>query len=278
MKASWRIAELQTAVEIALESGGYDGQSSARIRSVPDTRAIRYYTTLGILDRPGEMKGRTALYGRRHVLQLVSIKRLQVEGLKLGEIQQRLTGLTDRKLGTIAKLPKGYWDTLEGELEKRAKQKSIDTKRKSATPLQAVMADSINVEHVRQRADGFGDVSGPGPLKKSKKNTRKDSVRGQSKNKRRPERSSGAFWAAPTEAIVGEPFAGGALMQNQVAPRLDPDQIVIRNETRIDFPGGIAISIPIPAHEVTPEIIEELLPYTQQLADSVASIQQRRKS
>ena len=71
----------------------YAGQASGRVRDVPDRRTIRYYTTLGLIDRPAAMRGRTALYGLRHLLQLAAIKRLQAHGLSLAEVQQRLVGL-----------------------------------------------------------------------------------------------------------------------------------------------------------------------------------------
>src|SRR4051794_26899981 len=90
----WTIDELGSRVALAL-SVDYDGQASGRVREVPDRRTIRYYTTLGLIDRPAEWRGRTALYGRRHLLQLVAIKRLQARGLALAELQQQLLGLTD---------------------------------------------------------------------------------------------------------------------------------------------------------------------------------------
>src|SRR5690348_15034744 len=68
--------ELSARVALAL-ADHYEGQASARVRDVPDVRTIRYYTTLGLIDRPAALRGRTALYGRRHLLQLVAIKRLQ---------------------------------------------------------------------------------------------------------------------------------------------------------------------------------------------------------
>ena len=86
----------------ALGGPGYDGVSSGRVRDVPDLRTIRYYTTLGLLDRPAEMRGRTALYGRRHLLQLVAIKRLQARGLSLAEVQERVVGLSDAALRRLA--------------------------------------------------------------------------------------------------------------------------------------------------------------------------------
>jgi DNA-binding transcriptional MerR regulator len=101
----WTLDELSAQAALSL-SVGYEGQASGRVREVPDRRTIRYYTTLGLLDRPAAMRGRTALYGRRHLAQLVAIKRLQARGLALAEIQARLLGLTDRKLAELAQLPR----------------------------------------------------------------------------------------------------------------------------------------------------------------------------
>src|SRR4051812_37733187 len=100
---SWTIDELGAEVARAL-SVDYDGSPSGRVRDVPDRRTIRYYTTLGLLDRP-RMHGRTALYTRRHLIQLVAIKRLQANGLSLAEVQQRLLGLDDQALADLARVP-----------------------------------------------------------------------------------------------------------------------------------------------------------------------------
>lgn len=95
-----RIHELAELVALAVDEGAFD-QSSARVRDVPDVRTIRYYTTIGLLDRPVEMRGRTALYGGRHFLQLLAIKRLQSQGKSLTEIQAELAGTTDATLRRI---------------------------------------------------------------------------------------------------------------------------------------------------------------------------------
>jgi DNA-binding transcriptional MerR regulator len=97
----WTIHELTAQVERKL-AVDYAGASSGRIRDIPDTRTIRYYTTLGLLDRPAEMRGRTALYGRRHLLQLVAIKKLQAAGLSLSQVQERMAGATDCLLESLA--------------------------------------------------------------------------------------------------------------------------------------------------------------------------------
>jgi DNA-binding transcriptional MerR regulator len=99
----WTLDELCDRVAQAL-AVDYAGQASGRVRDVPDRRTIRYYTTLGLIDRPAAMRGRTALYGLRHLLQLVAVKRLQAEGLSLAEVQARLVGRTDAALRELARL------------------------------------------------------------------------------------------------------------------------------------------------------------------------------
>jgi DNA-binding transcriptional MerR regulator len=106
--AVWTIAQLGEMVDTAL-SRGYDGQANGRVREVPDRRTIRYYTTLGLIDRP-VIRGRTAFYGKKHLVQLVAIKRLQAEGRTLAEVQVALAGAQVSTLERIARIP------LEAEL------------------------------------------------------------------------------------------------------------------------------------------------------------------
>ena len=48
-------------------------------------RTVRLYTTQGLIDRPGK-DGRSAIYGRRQLLQLVLIRYLARRGLSLSAI------------------------------------------------------------------------------------------------------------------------------------------------------------------------------------------------
>jgi DNA-binding transcriptional MerR regulator len=102
-EAVWTLDELTERVGAAL-SVGYDGQPSGRVRDLPDQRAIRWYTTIGLVDRPAATRGRTAMYGPRHLLQLVAIKRLQAQGRSLVAIQAELAGATDAQLAGVARL------------------------------------------------------------------------------------------------------------------------------------------------------------------------------
>jgi hypothetical protein len=107
MPADWTLDDLASRVVAALAAADYTGAPNGRVREVPDRRAIRWYTTIGLLDRPAAMRGRTALYGPRHLLQLVAIKRRQAQGHSLAEIQAELVGASDTALREIAGLPDG---------------------------------------------------------------------------------------------------------------------------------------------------------------------------
>jgi DNA-binding transcriptional MerR regulator len=82
----------------ALDAAQPNGQVSQR----PDRRTLRYYMTLGLLDRPAEVRNRRAWYGERHVAQVLAVKRLQAAGLTLAEIQPLLVGLSTSDLEELS--------------------------------------------------------------------------------------------------------------------------------------------------------------------------------
>jgi DNA-binding transcriptional MerR regulator len=81
----WTLSDLVAEAATRLEA--LPPPKNGQVRAVPDERTIRYYATIGLLDRPAAMRGRTALYGRRHLAQVVAIKRMQSTGKSLAEIQ-----------------------------------------------------------------------------------------------------------------------------------------------------------------------------------------------
>jgi DNA-binding transcriptional MerR regulator len=92
-RAGARLAELGVA------------QANGQVTAVPDARTLRWYTTVGLLDRPVERRGRRAYYDARHVAQVVAVKRLQAEGASLTEIAVRLAGLSTAALDEVARDP-----------------------------------------------------------------------------------------------------------------------------------------------------------------------------
>lgn len=97
----WTIGELAERASAALSP---TAQLNGRVRDVPNERLIRWYATIGLLDPPSARRGRVAVYGRRHLLQLIAVKRRQAEGRTIAEIQAELAGATDRLLESIADL------------------------------------------------------------------------------------------------------------------------------------------------------------------------------
>ena len=96
--ADLSLDELVEQVERRLQRLGIEGGSpDGRVAPVPDARTVRYYTTLGLVDRP-RIVGREARYERRHALQLAAIKRLQAEGARLADVQRQLYGRSDAEL------------------------------------------------------------------------------------------------------------------------------------------------------------------------------------
>ena len=105
MKPLWTLRELvNIATQVLRKSGKYHGWSK-RIKWEPNRRLAQYYASIGLLDKPADFSGRTGLYGMHHLLQLVAIKKLQVEGMSLKAIQEQLTGQSNTVLHQIADLP-----------------------------------------------------------------------------------------------------------------------------------------------------------------------------
>ena len=74
------------------EIGLLQAQADGRVTAAPDARMVRYYGTLGLVDRPVIVE-REARYGRRHLLQLVAVKALQA----------RLYGCSNSELENLLK-------------------------------------------------------------------------------------------------------------------------------------------------------------------------------
>ena len=92
----WSLPGLIAVVAARLD--GAPGAADGRVREVPDERTIRWYQSAGMIDRPLGYDGRSARYGRRHLLQVLAIKLLQAQGLSLAQVQRALSGASDEQL------------------------------------------------------------------------------------------------------------------------------------------------------------------------------------
>src|SRR5690349_11035223 len=103
--SEWTLGELVDRAGQALATADVRAPNG-RVTAVPDGRLIRWYATIGLVDRPVTVKGRS-MYGPKHLWQLVAIKRLQAQGSSLEEIQLRLSGATEETLRAVANVPDG---------------------------------------------------------------------------------------------------------------------------------------------------------------------------
>jgi DNA-binding transcriptional MerR regulator len=103
MEARWPLVELTRRCGEALAAADLR-QENGQVAEVPNARAIRWYTSTGLLARP-EQRGRIAYYGPRHLEQLVAIKRLQANGLPLAAVQSALFGKSDAEVAVVAAVP-----------------------------------------------------------------------------------------------------------------------------------------------------------------------------
>src|SRR5262245_32085980 len=63
-------------------------QEKGSVAEVPDERIVRYYLSEGLISAPSERRGTASVYGYRHLLQLLVVKRLQADYLPIRKIKE----------------------------------------------------------------------------------------------------------------------------------------------------------------------------------------------
>ena len=161
MDETWTLSELVAEAASRLEQ--LPPPKNGQVRAVPDERTIRYYATIGLLDRPAAMRGRTAQYGPRHLAQVVAIKRMQTAGHSLAEIQAMWPTLDDATLTRMSGVRvtakakaarKEFWKreaeaTGDGEMARVAEPRAA---RRPAFSLVVTIPDSISLSPADVRA------------------------------------------------------------------------------------------------------------------------------
>lgn len=90
--APWNARGLAAHAAALVDSAGVK-PTNASARAMPSARAVRFYVSNGLLDRP-EGAGTAATYGYRHLLQLLAIKIRQREGQTLDAIKAEMRDVT----------------------------------------------------------------------------------------------------------------------------------------------------------------------------------------
>lgn len=91
------VAELAgEAARILAESGL--AQARGTVSEVPDERTIRYYLAESLIPPAEEKQGTASVFGYRHLLQLLVVKKLQSEHLPIRKIRDLVHGRSEREL------------------------------------------------------------------------------------------------------------------------------------------------------------------------------------
>jgi DNA-binding transcriptional MerR regulator len=101
-ESEFTLADLTAAARALLIRAGV-GAADDRISDFPDARTVRYYQSLGLVDRPSRYEGRAAIYGYRQLLQVLAVKLLQARGFSLSQVQGALTGVATERLEAAAR-------------------------------------------------------------------------------------------------------------------------------------------------------------------------------
>jgi len=215
MTEGWTLSELVEQVGAALDADAVRAPNG-RIRDLPDARAIRWYATIGLVDRPLPGSGRTARYGSRHLLQLVAIKRRQAQGRSLAQIQTELAGATDDILRGVARLPSDPAAAPSPEPAPDSPGHPSPVRYPNAVPRPKYGARTSSPA-------GTDDEAGSNTVERAR------------------------FWAtapAAVDAAAEEPATLGLLPPRRPAVKPAPSAPALTVRYQIDLPGGATLGLP----------------------------------
>lgn len=100
------VAELAAEAAKILAESGLE-QARGTVSDVPDERTIRYYLAEGLVSPAEEKQGTASVFGYRHLLQLLVVKKLQSEHLPIRKIRELVEVREVRELERLLGLERG---------------------------------------------------------------------------------------------------------------------------------------------------------------------------
>src|SRR5574338_1123243 len=146
--APWNARGLAAHVTALVDAAGMR-PTNASARAAPSARAVRFYVSNGLLDRP-EGTGTAAIYNYRHLLQLLAIKIRQREGQTLEMIKREMRETT----GDL--LERRIAQSLAPALGARADAVAARDDQATAAWRRVAVAEGIEL-HVRDDSPAAGD-------------------------------------------------------------------------------------------------------------------------
>jgi len=95
------VASLADEAERLLRATGGIAQERGTVSEIPDERTVRFYLGEGLIEPTEERQGSASVYGYRHLLQLLVVKKLQAEHLAIKKIRELVTGLDNSELESL---------------------------------------------------------------------------------------------------------------------------------------------------------------------------------
>lgn len=151
-KGQWTLSELLRECLDHLGEGG----GSNRINWTPDARQVRYYTSLGLMDRPFGGRGHGNTYSPKHLLQLLAVKKLQTKGVRLAEMPEMLAGLSESRVAGLLGLGADWLasQTLsQSEIATRRRERVWSDMEQAKTPTK------VEADEVRWRLEPGAEVA-----------------------------------------------------------------------------------------------------------------------
>jgi DNA-binding transcriptional MerR regulator len=109
------VAELAQESARILSESGLAQQARGTVTELPDERTVRYYLAEGLIPPSEEKQGTASVFGFRHMLQLLVVKKLQAEHLPIRAIRELVTGKTERQLEKLLGAGQGGGAASRGE-------------------------------------------------------------------------------------------------------------------------------------------------------------------
>jgi DNA-binding transcriptional MerR regulator len=101
------VAGLAEAAARILSESGAARQGRGTVTELPDERTVRYYLAEGLVPPAEEKQGTASVFGYRHLLQLLVVKKMQADGLPIRAIRELVTGKTERQLEKLLGVEQG---------------------------------------------------------------------------------------------------------------------------------------------------------------------------
>ena len=131
-------------------------------RGEVNPRLVRHMASLGLVDEPLRM-GREARYVRRHLLQILTARRLMAEGLSTVAVKKLVEGAADARLESLLRGEASWSDDRQVDRQAGAPEMAISMEMPS--PLEPAKSDALSfLQNIARRSNPAPVSPPPAPI------------------------------------------------------------------------------------------------------------------